>query len=159
MLTESSSGSTSLSQAIAPDAVERVVVAVERHTEVREHLRHRLKSQPEQSVREEKRLLNVWQFYLRVLGSADVRPAGHLVAVAEIAVTWPAYLHRLRGGWQDLADAVDDDVRWGATIARLGFAHSDRKAAANLRELLRDCDAQAVAVLANRLFQWCCLIR
>ena len=130
---------------------EEVVVAIEQHPEVREHLRRRLRAQPEQSVREEKRLVNVWQFYLRVVES-DVEQACHLVAVAEIAVRWPAYLHRLRGGWQDLADAVGDDVRWGATIARLGFAYSDRKAAANLRELLRDCDAQAVARLANRLF-------
>nr|WP_269083687.1 P-loop NTPase fold protein [Lentzea aerocolonigenes] len=127
-------------------------IAIEHHPEVREHLRHRLRAQPEQSVREEKRLLNVWQFYLRVLDTADAGEACHLVAVAEIATRWPAYLHRLRGGWQDLADAVDDDVQWGATIAKLGFAYSDRKAAANLRELLRDCDAQAVAVLANRLF-------
>jgi hypothetical protein len=137
-----------------PETVERVeetVIAIERHAEVREHLRRRLKAQPEQSVREEKRLLNVWQFYVRVLGSS-VQDACHLVAVAEIAVRWPAYLHRLRGGWQDLAGAVGDDVQWGATIARLGFAYPDRKAAANLRELLRDCDAQAVAVLANRLF-------
>ncbi|MET9626230.1 P-loop NTPase fold protein [Lentzea sp. NPDC006480] len=131
---------------------ERVVIAIEQHAEVREHLRRRLRAQPEQSVREEKRLLNVWQFYLRVLLSVDIEQACHLVAVAEIAVRWPAYLHRLRGGWQDLADAVDDDVQWGAVIARLGFAYSDRKAAANLRELLRDCDAQAVAGLANRLF-------
>ncbi|MET8764346.1 P-loop NTPase fold protein [Lentzea sp. NPDC004782] len=132
--------------------VERLVIAIERHGEVRSQLRNRLRAQPEQSVREEKRLLNVWQFYLRMLGSADVEQACHLVAVAEIAVRWPAYLHRLRGAWQDLADTVHDDVRWGATIARLGFAHSDRKAAANLRQLLRDCDAQAVAALANRVF-------
>ncbi len=133
------------------EEVEQTVVAIERHAEVREHLRRRLRAQPEQSVREEKRLLNVWQFYLWVLGS-DIEQACHLVAVAEIATRWPAYLHRLRGGWQDLAGAVGDDVQWGATIARLGFAYTDRKAAANLRELLRDCDAQAVAVLANRLF-------
>lgn len=78
-------------------------------------------------MREEKRLLNVWQFYLRVLGS-DVQQACHL------------------------ADAIDDDVQWGATISKLGFAYSDQKAAANLRKLLRDCDAQAVAELADRLF-------
>ncbi|MFJ6671578.1 P-loop NTPase fold protein [Actinosynnema sp. NPDC091369] len=131
--------------------VDRIVVAVERHAEVRDHLRRRLKAQPEQSVREEKRLLNVWQFHLRVLGSVDVGQACHLVAVAEIATRWPAYLHRLRGGWADLARAVDDDVRWGATIARLGFAHSDRGVAANLRALLRDGDARAVAALADRL--------
>ncbi|MEU3646958.1 P-loop NTPase fold protein [Lentzea sp. NPDC034063] len=128
------------------------VIAIERNAEVREHLRRRLKEQPEQSVREEKRLLNVWQFYLRVLGSANVEQACHLVAVAEIAVRWPAYLHRLRGGWLELADAVDDDVRWGAKIAKLRYAYSDRKAAANLRELLLDCDAQSVARLADRLF-------
>jgi hypothetical protein len=127
-------------------------IAIEHHPEVREHLRNRLRAQPEQSVREEKRLLNVWQFYLRVLDTADAGEAGHLVAVAEIATRWPAYLHRLRGGWQDLADAVGDDVQWGATIAELGFAYSDREAAANLRDLLLDCDAQAVASLANRLF-------
>jgi hypothetical protein len=137
---------------VAPEDVERVVVVIEQHAEVREHLRRRLRAQPEQSVREEKRLLNVWQFYLRVLISMNVEQACHLVAVAEIAVRWPAYLHRLRGGWQDLADAVDDDVQWGATIAKLGFTYDDRKAAANLRKLLRDCDAQAVAGLANRLF-------
>jgi hypothetical protein len=87
-----------------------------------------------------------------VLESVDVEEACHVVAVAEISTRWPAYLHRLRGSWQDLADAVGDDVQWGATIAKLGFAYSDRKAAANLRALLRDCDAQAVAGLANRLF-------
>ncbi|MGW6933171.1 P-loop NTPase fold protein [Lentzea sp. NPDC054927] len=137
-----------------PDAaeIEEIIVSVERHAEVREHLRRRLRSQPEQSVREEKRLLNVWQFYLRVLGSSDVEQACQLVAVAEISVRWPAYLHRLRGGWQELADAVGDDVQWGATIAKLGFAYSDRKAVANLRALLRDCDAQAVAGLADQLF-------
>ncbi|WP_439664048.1 P-loop NTPase fold protein [Lentzea sp. HUAS TT2] len=128
------------------------IIAIEQHPKVREHLRRRLRAQPEQSVREEKRLLNVWQFYLRMLSSVDVVLACHLVVVAEIAVRWPAYLHRLRGGWQDLADALDDDVRWGATIARLGFTYSDRKAAANLRDLLRDCDAQAVAALTTRLF-------
>lgn len=132
--------------------IEQEFIALEQHPEVREHLRRRLRAQPEPSVREEKRLLNAWQFYLRVLDTADTEQAGHVVAIAEIATRWPAYLDRLRGGWQDLADAIDDDVRWGATIARLGFTHADNKAAANLRELLRDCDAQAVAVLANRLF-------
>ncbi|MFI6100139.1 P-loop NTPase fold protein [Lentzea sp. NPDC051213] len=131
---------------------EQKIIAIEQHRDVRDHLRRRLRAQPEQTVREEKRLLNVWQFYLRVLSSTDLGQAGHLVAVAEIATRWPAYLHRLRGAWQDLADVVDDDVQWGATIAKLGFSYSDRKAAENLRKLLADCDAQAVAGLANRLF-------
>lgn len=131
---------------------DREVVALERNPTVRRRLHRTLQVQAEQSVREEKRLLNVWQFYLRVLGVVEVEQACHLVSVAEIAVRWPAYLHRLRGRWDDLATAVDDDVRWGAAIAQLGFGYSDRKAAENLRELLRDCDATAVTELANRLF-------
>ncbi|MFC3895637.1 P-loop NTPase fold protein [Lentzea rhizosphaerae] len=141
-----------LTESATVEVIEQEIIAIERHPDVREHLRQRLRAQPEQSVREEKRLLNTWQFYLRVLQTSDVEEACQLVAVAEIAVRWPAYLHRLRGGWQDLANAVGDDVQWGATIAKLGFAYSDREAAANLRELLLDCDAQAVASLANRLF-------
>lgn len=142
----------SMSEIAALSRMGKSVVAIEQHPEVREHLRRRLRAQPEQSVREEKRLLNVWQFYLRMLGTVDAEEAGHLVAVAEIATRWPAYLHRTRGAWQELADAVEDDVQWGATIARLGFAYSDRRPAASLRDLLRDCDAPAVAELANRLF-------
>ncbi|WP_258950929.1 KAP family NTPase [Lentzea californiensis] len=146
------SGNTPRQKRSSAWRTDQKIIAIEQHPKVREHLRHRLRAQPEQSVREEKRLLNVWQFYLRMLRSVDVVQACHLVAVAEIAVRWPAYLHRLRCGWQDLADAVDNDVQWGATIAKLGYAYSDRRAAANLRELLRDCDAPAVAKLANRLF-------
>ncbi|MEV6719277.1 P-loop NTPase fold protein [Lentzea sp. NPDC051208] len=146
------SGIAGMAARISTEVLRLEVVAIERHPEVREHLRRRLKAQPEQSVREEKRLLNVWQFYLRVLRSANVGTACHLVAIAEITVRWPAYLQRLRGGWQELADAVADDVQWGAAIARLGFSYADRKPAANLRELLRDCDAHAVAELADKLF-------
>ncbi|MFJ5992124.1 P-loop NTPase fold protein [Lentzea sp. NPDC092896] len=142
----------SVSEIATLERLRKAIVAIEQHPEVREHLRRRLRAQPEQSVREEKRLLNVWQFYLRMLGTVDAEEAGHLVAVAEIATRWPAYLHRTRGAWRELADAVDDDVQWGATVARLGFAYSDRRPAASLRELLRDCDAPAVAELANRLF-------
>ncbi|MFD4670017.1 P-loop NTPase fold protein [Lentzea sp. NPDC058450] len=147
-----SPGLFSLAEIATLERLNKDVIAIERHPEVREHLRRRLRAQPEQSVREEKRLLNVWQFYLRMLGTIDPAEAGDLVAVAEIATRWPAYLHRLRGSWHDLAAAAGDDVEWGATIARLGFTYSDRKPAANLRDLLGDCDRQAVADLANRLF-------
>ncbi|WP_191305007.1 KAP family P-loop NTPase fold protein [Lentzea cavernae] len=148
----SAPGLFSMAEIATLERLNKDVIAIEKHPEVREHLRHRLRAQPEQSVREEKRMLNVWQFYLRMLGTVDATEAGHLVAVAEIATRWPAYLHRTRGSWRDLAAAADDDVEWGRTIAKLGFAYSDRNAAANLRELLRDCDARAVAELADRLF-------
>ncbi|MFI9813597.1 P-loop NTPase fold protein [Saccharothrix variisporea] len=129
-----------------------VVVAVERHPEVRAYLRRRLAAQPEQSVREQKRLINVWQFYLRVLtpaGDEAVPVARTLVVIAELVTRWPAYQHLLRKGLARLAAARDDDVAWGAALAALGF--KDARPAANLRALLRDCDVDQVVALADRL--------
>jgi hypothetical protein len=134
-----------------PTIVEDIVIRIERHPDVRERLRERLAAQPEHTVREEKRLINVWQFYLRVLASADIEQARDLVIIAEIVTRWPAYQHLLRGNWNTLADAAADDVKWGAAIAKIGFKYADRQAAANLRALFGD-RAQAVAGLANRLF-------
>lgn len=132
--------------------VDAVVIAIERHPDVRAYLHRRLVAQPELSVREEKRLINVWQFYLRVLVStADIHHACHLVTIAELVTRWPAYQHVLRKGLKELAAAVDDDLAWGTSIARLGFKQADATAATNLRALLRDCDAQAVAAQAERL--------
>ncbi|MDT7784087.1 MAG: hypothetical protein QOF58_2506, partial [Pseudonocardiales bacterium] len=134
-----------------PTNVEDIVIRIERHPVVRERLRERLVAQPEHTVREEKRLLNVWQFYLRVLASADIEQACDLVTIAEIVTRWPAYQHLLRGNWNTLADAASDDLRWGTAIAKIGFKYTDGRAAENLRALLGD-RAQAVAGLANRLF-------
>jgi hypothetical protein len=128
-----------------------LVIHIEQHPQVREYLRQRLAAQPEHTVREEKRLINVWQFYLRVLASSDIDQACHLVVLAEIVTRWPAYQHLLRGNWQTLADAVTDDLAWGTAVAKIGFKYSDRQAAENLRAVLAGCDAQAVAGLANRL--------
>ncbi|WP_186763448.1 P-loop NTPase fold protein [Lentzea tibetensis] len=135
----------------SPVRAEAVIVAIERDAKVREYLLRRLAAQQEHSVREEKRLINVWQFYLRVLASADVEQACHLVVVAEIVTRWPAYQHLLRRNWQLFADSVSDDVAWGAALAKAGFKRADERAATNLRALLLDCDAQAVAQLADRL--------
>ncbi|NKE63424.1 hypothetical protein FXN61_44585 [Lentzea sp. PSKA42] len=137
----------------APYSVaDSLVIQIEQHPQVREYLRQRLVAQPEHTVREEKRLINVWQFYLRVLASSDIDQACHLVVLAEIVTRWPAYQHLLRGNWQTLADAVTDDLAWGTAIAKIGFKYPDRQAAENLRTVLAGCDAQAVAGLANRLF-------
>ena len=140
------------------DEVAAVVIAIERHPRVREYLYRRLTAQPEHSVREEKRLINVWQFYLRVLAvstpaheEALVERACQLVVIAEIVTRWPAYQHLLRRGWDTLADAVDDDIEWTRATAKLGFTQADKHATVNLRAVLRDCDTQAVAGLANRL--------
>lgn len=135
-----------------PRLVDDIVIRIERHPQVRKCLRDRLAALPEHTVREEKRLINVWQFYLRVLASADVEQACDLVIIAEIVTRWPAYQHLLRGNWRTLADATADDVAWGAAVARIGFRYSDRQATENLRALLTHRNAQTVAGLANRLF-------
>ncbi|GLZ34034.1 hypothetical protein Lesp02_62210 [Lentzea sp. NBRC 105346] len=137
--------------AAPPKSVDEVVIAIERDSKVREELHRRLAAQPEHSVREEKRLINVWQFYLRVLASSDAEQACHLVSVAEVVTRWPAYQHLLRGHWRELAEVVDDDVAWGALVAKIGFRREDERAAKNIRALLQDCDAEAVAALADRL--------
>jgi hypothetical protein len=80
-----------------------------------------------------------------------VRRACHLVVIAELITRWPAYQHALRKGLKQLVEAKDDDIAWGATTAKLGFKAADASAATNLRALLQDCDAQAVAALADRL--------
>ena len=154
----------------APEPVEvpavradRVVVDLERHPLVRERFRRTLAGQPSRSVREEKRLINAWQFYVRVLArSAGPAPEAQraclLVTVAEIVTRWPAYQHAVRRvlpdgrtGLRALAEAVGDDVAWGAALAALGLPPAGHRAMTTLRAALRDCDAPAVADLAATL--------
>lgn len=142
---------------------DRVVVDLERHPQVRERFRRTLAGQPNRSVREEKRLINAWQFYVRVLARSagpapEVRLACLLVTVAEIVTRWPAYQHALRRvlgdgrtGLRLLAEAVGDDVAWGAALAALGLPPAGQRAMTTLRAALRDCDAPAVADLAATL--------
>ncbi|WP_018682561.1 KAP family P-loop NTPase fold protein [Actinokineospora enzanensis] len=136
-------------------------IPVERHPAVRAAFVARLSAQPERTVREEKRLITLWQFYLRVLTLADGEPsvarARDLVAVADLATRWPGYQKHLRtmvddkSGLDLLADAVDDDLAWATALGRLGFPRPDEHVTKAIRALLRDNDAQAIARLARRL--------
>jgi len=134
-----------------------VVAALEAHPRVRQRLADRLEAQPDLSVREAKRILTVWQFYVRVLdklaaGRVDVADARHLVVLAEIVARWPAWQRHLNRRQDDgrhpldvLTEAADDDDRWqAATTALSGDT-------APLRDLLRHYDGKAVAALADRL--------
>ncbi|MEO6082153.1 MAG: P-loop NTPase fold protein [Umezawaea sp.] len=137
-------------QPLPRQVIEAVVIAIERHPDVRAYLHRRLTAQPEQSIREEKRLINVWQFYLRALaGTTDVQQACHLVTIAELVTRWPAHQHVLRKYLTTFAEAKDDDLAWGTALAKAEFKHAG--AATTLRALLDDCDARAVAALAERL--------
>jgi WD40 repeat protein len=141
---------------------ERIAAALERHPDVRERLRDRLAHQPERSAREAKRLLTIWQFYVRLLqraqpttGAEAIGRARHLVIVAEIIARWPAQQAVFRQpvdgkpdqrGLHALTEAADDDLGWATTVARLALP-SAAGIADDLRRLLRQYDGDAVADL------------
>jgi hypothetical protein len=140
--------------------------SMEQHPEVRGLMVQRLCAQPFRSIREAKRLLNVWQLYARILDvieplaepAAAIARARLILLVAEIVTRWPALqrtLHRRYGnqrGLQLLADAVDDDDSWEHAVRRLGLDTEDqRQALTNLRSLLTEYDAEAITELAARL--------
>jgi hypothetical protein len=139
---------------------------LEQHPRVLDLIRRRLSAQPGRSIREAKRLLNVWQLYARVLDTveplsdpgATIDRARHLVLLAEIITRWPALqasLHQRfdgRRGLELLVDALDDELRWEATAARIGLDMREHdRALSGLRELLSVHDAPEIAALARRL--------
>ncbi|WP_158839616.1 P-loop NTPase fold protein [Saccharothrix deserti] len=144
------------------------VTKLERHPLVRRRIQERLDAFPVPSARETKRLLTVWQFYLRVLsrggapvtGADEVRQARAAVLLAEIVVRWPAVLPDLfdivdgEQGLTRLHGAADgDDVTWTRTAAKVGLDRvRDATAAKALRQLLLEDDSHLVTALARRLF-------
>jgi WD40 repeat protein len=141
--------------------------SAEEHPEIRDLLVRRLSAQLSRSVREAKRLINVWQFYQRIAEALDpfnrtepVVRARRLLILAEIITRWPALqgrLHRYidgRRGLQLLAVAAehDSDEDWRRTVRRLGLdTPEEQPSLDNLRELLREHEGRAVAQLAARL--------
>jgi hypothetical protein len=139
---------------------------MERHPDVRATLVRRLAAQPDRSLREAKRLINVWQLYARLYRSPDpgteptaaIKHAQHLIVLAEIVTRWPALqrpLHQRvdnQRGLQILADCAGNDEAWSNAVQQLNI-HPGRHQAAlnNLRSLLREHDGPAVAHLADLL--------
>ena len=126
----------------------------------------RLINQPERSAREAKRMLNVWQLYQRVLDLSSpirdeeevVHRACHLVILAEIITRWPALQRQLHGsfngvrGLKVLATACHDNKKWAAALAVVGLDEKENyRAAATIRDLLREYDGLAIADLAARV--------
>ncbi|MBV1850599.1 P-loop NTPase fold protein [Catellatospora tritici] len=138
--------------------------SAEKHPQVRTLLLDRLHAQQVRSIRETKRLINVWQFYARAMESLDplTRPeamitrARNLLILAEIVTRWPALqrgLHRHVRGTRVLrllADAAPDEQAWRDVVGRLGFEAADGPLD-TLRELLTEYDGVAVAELADQL--------
>ncbi|NEC19105.1 P-loop NTPase fold protein [Streptomyces parvus] len=154
-------------EAAAPQSeLETQVLALETHPVIRDRLQDRLSAQRHLSIREAKRLLTVWQFYLRVLAYKDgttqalsVEDAMHLITLAEITARWPALqgalTTRVEGetGLAVLTPHTGHDLNWAKALRKTGMdsaRHSD--ACADLRALLATADGPAVADLSQRLF-------
>ncbi|MGW1586292.1 KAP family P-loop NTPase fold protein [Streptomyces sp. NPDC002386] len=146
--------------------VENQVIALEKHPTVRYRLQDRLTSQRHISMREAKRLLTVWQFYLRVLAykesSSDqlsTEDAMHLITLAEITARWPALQVSLcsriggQSGLAVLTPNAADDVAWAKALRSLGIEGGTHDSACDdLRRLLATPEGPALADLAQRLF-------
>lgn len=161
LVTSSASLSTAMSRISEVD-----VWALERHPEVRAFIRERLSLYNDTSGRETKRLLTVWQFYLRLWlrtggptsSSECVGAAKSLVIFAEILTRWPALVRRLatvRDGectLMTLAKNVEDQLRWDRTIKEVGLdSEEHQRAVRGLRKVLGDPEGLEAGKLADSL--------
>ncbi|WTD65347.1 P-loop NTPase fold protein [Micromonospora sp. NBC_01638] len=139
---------------------------MEQHPSVRQFIAERLAAQPERSVREAKRQLNVWQLYERMLSRQEpmtdpqtsIGRAQRLFQFAEIVTRWPALLPYLRkrvdgtSGIALLATAAAEDQQWLYAVDQLELnpvPHA--RALENLRSILVTADAAGIVELAERL--------
>lgn len=120
--------------------------STERHPQVRSFLRERLLAQPDRSIREFKRLLNVWQLYERIMAArqpldrpeANIRRSYDLILLAEITTRWPALRSHLQqeGGLPGLAAAAGNDHAWDTAVEQLRIPAQHEQALGSLRSLL-----------------------
>ncbi|MFJ9729401.1 P-loop NTPase fold protein [Streptomyces sp. NPDC101209] len=136
---------------------------MEQHPRIHELLKQRLAEQPDRSIRDAKRLINVWQLYVRLTThvhaasneSERIELGCRLVVLAEIVTRWPALhsaLHRRsagRSGLQRLAAAAESDEEWSEAVRQCGIDTGQHaRALANMRALLMRYDGREVAETA-----------
>jgi hypothetical protein len=134
-------------------------------------MRQLIELRPRQTMRETKRLLTAWSFYMRLLERlqpaktvVNIQDACDVMTLAEIIRRWPAlvpFLGKVHSGPSGLAiliDAVRVDTTdassgaWEPAIMDVGLhQHDYAPATTNLRRLLCDHGTEGVARLANRL--------
>jgi hypothetical protein len=146
-------------------------VALESEQGVQQHLRELIALRPRQSMRETKRLLTLWAFYMRLLSRllppdtvTNVRNACDAMTLAEILRRWPALvpaLGRLGDGPSGLSSLITaiaagaaepQSPAWQAALARISLAGEEcAPATAKLHRLLRTHGTPTVAAFADRL--------
>jgi WD40 repeat protein len=123
---------------------------------IRDHLRALMTLRPHQSVRETKRLLTLWAFYLELLRkllpddrTSSAQFGRDVLTLAEILTRWPALVPKLgpasspESGLRELIEAAKSNTAsveaspWQETLLRLGLGGGEFRACCeNLRELL-----------------------
>ena len=147
-----------------------LLVALEGDPTVQEHLRQLVMLRPRQTMRETKRLLTLWGFYVGLLrivmpvsATANALGACHALTLAEIIRRWPALVPALTrtgdgpSGLNVLIKAAHDQddsqsSNWSEALARLGLSQPEyASATANLHELLLKYGNETVADFADCL--------
>jgi hypothetical protein len=141
-----------------PDTTESPggVLLFEADPVIRDHLRALMRLRPHQSVRETKRLLTLWGFYLRLLHellpedrTSSAQLGRDVLTLAEILSRWPALVPELgpasspESGLRELIETAKSNTAfaevspWQETLRRLGLDGDEFHASCkNLRELL-----------------------
>ena len=149
------------------------VLPLESEPTVHEHLRRLIRLRPRQTMRETKRLLTLWAFYMRLLNrvmppgtTANVQDACDALTLAEIVRRWPALVPALArsddgpSGLSRLIEAVAKDRdegstwmrSWHAALKQMGLAQANlTRATAGLHRLLCEHGNERVANFADRL--------
>jgi WD40 repeat protein len=143
-------------------------VPLESEPDVQKHLRALIALRQRQSMRETKRLLTLWSFYMRLLdrllppGSiANVQDACDVLTLAETVRRWPALgsaMGRVGDGPSGLAVLVraaragSGDPAWRSALERVGLSGDDYQTmTAHLRQLLQAHGNETVAAFADSL--------
>lgn len=136
---------------------------LERSPRVRDLLTERLRDQPERSVREIKRLVTIWIYYVRLLAERGRMPADvaeeracQLLFLAEIAARWPALQRHLSRRVDDqtgiavLIHAAGNEQAWALALRRLTLNTAEHQSACkNLRALILKFDLTQAAELSQ----------
>ena len=143
--------------------------ALEGDPTIQEHLRQLVMLRPRQTMRETKRLLTLWGFYVGLLqrvmpdsATANALGACDVLTLAEIIRRWPALVPALTrtgdgpSGLSVLIEAAREQdhqsAKWSAALAQLGLSRPEYgPATANLQELLLKYGNETVADFADCL--------